>query len=176
MDTDAVVIRHTIPGLDSGGKPSCHLWGRSPCRHSSARYDRKDSRVSRSAFPRPAASARRLRLHRPDRLILKVGVTTQRDSCVSTTPDVALNPPPARNSRLKSAARPAWRHPQVDIGRIYATLDRRFTSVEIPIRPRAGYRTSLHGSSILSLPIDSHQYENAHGLIANNAKISWNLS
>jgi site-specific DNA recombinase len=29
VDTDAVVIRHTIPGLDSSGKPSCHLWGRS---------------------------------------------------------------------------------------------------------------------------------------------------
>ena len=27
VDTDSVVIQHTIPGLDSGGKPTCHLWG-----------------------------------------------------------------------------------------------------------------------------------------------------
>jgi len=33
VDTDAVVIRHTIPGLDSGGTPNCHLWGRSPGRY-----------------------------------------------------------------------------------------------------------------------------------------------
>ena len=27
VDTDSVVIRHTIPGLNPGGRPTCHLWG-----------------------------------------------------------------------------------------------------------------------------------------------------
>jgi len=27
VDTDSVIIRHTIPGLNPGGTPSCHLWG-----------------------------------------------------------------------------------------------------------------------------------------------------
>ena len=96
VDTDSIVIRHTIPGLDPGGKPTCHLWGRSPCRNSSARYDGKNSGVSRPAFPRPAPGTCGLRLQLPDRLALNIGVTTQRDRCVSATRDIALNPPPAR--------------------------------------------------------------------------------
>jgi len=27
VDTDSVVIRHTIAGLDPGGRPTCHVWG-----------------------------------------------------------------------------------------------------------------------------------------------------
>jgi site-specific DNA recombinase len=34
VDTDFLIIQHTIPGLDSGGKPICHLWGDRPLRHS----------------------------------------------------------------------------------------------------------------------------------------------
>jgi site-specific DNA recombinase len=33
VDTDTVVIRHTIPGLDPGGWPTCHLRGESARRH-----------------------------------------------------------------------------------------------------------------------------------------------
>jgi site-specific DNA recombinase len=33
VDTDCVVIRHTIPGLDQGGRPSCHWREVSPRRH-----------------------------------------------------------------------------------------------------------------------------------------------
>jgi len=46
-------------------------------------------------------------------------VITQADTCVPATPDIALNPPPARNSQLKSFARPACRHRQVDISAIW---------------------------------------------------------
>ena len=42
-------------------------------------------------------------------------------------------PPPARKSCLKSFAPRACRHPQVYIRRIYVTLERRPTSLEIPI-------------------------------------------
>jgi hypothetical protein len=27
LDTDSVIIQHTIPGLDPGGRSTCHLWG-----------------------------------------------------------------------------------------------------------------------------------------------------
>lgn len=36
VDTDSVVIRHTIPGLDPSGRPTCHLWGVSRCGNSSS--------------------------------------------------------------------------------------------------------------------------------------------
>lgn len=36
VDTDSVVIRHTIPGLDPSGRPTCHLWGVSRCANSSS--------------------------------------------------------------------------------------------------------------------------------------------
>ena len=75
VDTDVVVTRHTIPGLDSGGTPSCHLWGRSACGNTPARRDTKNSRVSGAAFPRSASSARRLRFH-PHGLALIVAATT----------------------------------------------------------------------------------------------------
>ena len=50
VDTDTVVIQHTIPGLDPGGKPTCHLWGYRPLRHSPARGDPQDFGLSRTAF------------------------------------------------------------------------------------------------------------------------------
>ena len=74
VDTDAVVIRHTIPGLDSDGKPSCHLWGRSHRRHSSARYDSKNSGVPGPAFPCPAPGTLSLRPQLPDGFVLNIGV------------------------------------------------------------------------------------------------------
>ena len=45
VDTDTAVIRHTIPGLDSGGQPTCHLRGGSPFGHPSARDYPQDSRL-----------------------------------------------------------------------------------------------------------------------------------
>ena len=61
--------------------------------------------MSRPAFPRPAPGACGLRLQLPDGLVLNISVTTQRDTCVSATRDIALNPPPARKSWVKSSAR-----------------------------------------------------------------------
>jgi site-specific DNA recombinase len=31
VETDSVVLQHTIPGLDPGGRSTCHLWGYRPC-------------------------------------------------------------------------------------------------------------------------------------------------
>lgn len=55
VDTDSVVIRHTIPGLDHGGNPSCHLWGYRHCGHSPTRSDRQNPRMSRPAVSTAAA-------------------------------------------------------------------------------------------------------------------------
>jgi hypothetical protein len=52
------------------------------CRNSSARYDSKDSGISRPTFPRPAASARRLRIHGTHRLILKSACHVARFVCL----------------------------------------------------------------------------------------------
>ena len=54
------------------------------CRNSSTRCNSKNTGVSRPAVPRPAAGARGLRLQLPDGLVLNIGVTTQRDRCVSS--------------------------------------------------------------------------------------------
>ena len=51
VDTDSVVIRHTIPGLDPGGRSTCHLWDRGPRRDPSAGHDAGDPGV-----PRPAVA------------------------------------------------------------------------------------------------------------------------
>lgn len=42
VDTDAVVIRHTIPGSDPGGRTTCHLWGNGHRCDSFARGDSRD--------------------------------------------------------------------------------------------------------------------------------------
>src|SRR5712692_9881047 len=91
------------------------------CSNSSAGYDSKNSRVSRPAFPRPAAGACGIRLQLPDGLVLNLGAITPRETCVSATPDIALNPPPTRKSCLKSSAHPACPLESVYIIGTYAT-------------------------------------------------------
>ncbi len=88
VDTDVVVTRHTIPGLDSGGTPSCHLWGRSARRDSFTRCNTKNSRLSRSAFACSPTITCRLRVHRcPHRTILSVSVTMHQDPlCLRSRP------------------------------------------------------------------------------------------
>jgi len=51
VDTDSVIIRHTIPGLNPGGTPSCHLWGVSRCGDSSSGSDPENSGLPRHTFP-----------------------------------------------------------------------------------------------------------------------------
>jgi len=58
VDTDAVIIRHTIPGLDPGGRPTCHLRGPRARRDPSARHGRGDPGVPRAAGPPAAGGAR----------------------------------------------------------------------------------------------------------------------
>ena len=55
VDTDAVIIRHTIPGLDPGGRPTCHLRGPRARSDSSARHGRGDLGMSRAVGPAAAA-------------------------------------------------------------------------------------------------------------------------
>ena len=58
VDTDTVVIRHTIPGLDPGGQPTCHLRGWSACGDSPAGHHPEDSRLLGPAVPgAPRASS-----------------------------------------------------------------------------------------------------------------------
>jgi hypothetical protein len=51
VDTDSVIIRHTIPGLNPGGMSSCHLWGVSRCGDSSSGSDPENSGLPRDTFP-----------------------------------------------------------------------------------------------------------------------------
>ncbi len=60
VDVDTVVIRHTIPGLDPGGQPACHLRGGSGGSDSPAGYHAKDPRQSRITYPGAASSSSRL--------------------------------------------------------------------------------------------------------------------
>jgi site-specific DNA recombinase len=58
VDSDSVVIRHTIPGLNPRGTPSCHLWGVSRGSHPSSKSHWQNPGLPWPAFPRSANLSR----------------------------------------------------------------------------------------------------------------------